>query len=271
MATRHSAGRWVGPEALTAFDERGFFVVPDVFDAATVAAVLAAIDPLENDYARELSLKPEVERTAKEDLGAATFAPHLVTRSPELRAFAGGPFFSEVAAALLGPDVRVYWDQAVYKKTERPRVFPWHQDNGDIRIIPEAYITCWVALSDATEENGCLWMLPGQHRAGMLPHHHGPDGLELTDVDEDDAVAVPVRAGSVVVFSSLVPHRSGPNLTSSERKAYILQYAVDGSIVPRSVEQGIPEDLRMDDPERQYLVVQGGRPVHETSDAPSTR
>ena len=64
-------------------------------------------------------------------------------------------------------------------------------------------------------------------------------------------MAAPARKGDVVVFSSLTPHRTGPNLTGQVRKAYILQYAPDGALAyPLGQETGVPQR----DPERQYRI-----------------
>jgi ectoine hydroxylase-related dioxygenase (phytanoyl-CoA dioxygenase family) len=64
-------------------------------------------------------------------------------------------------------------------------------------------------------------------------------------------VAVPARKGDVVVFSSLTPHRTGPNLTGDVRKTYILQYAPDGAVAwPRGRAEGVVQN----DPARQYPV-----------------
>ena len=82
--------------------------------------------------------------------GAITFATHLVTRSERLRQLARHPRIVGICGDLVGPDVHLYWDQAVYKKPEKPRRFPWHQDNGYAFVEPQQYLTCWVALSDAT-------------------------------------------------------------------------------------------------------------------------
>ena len=73
-----------------------------------------------------------------------------------------------MCADLIGPDVRLYWDQAVYKKPGTESPFPWHQDNGYAFVEPQQYLTCWVALTDATEDNGCPWVVPGLHRRGAL-------------------------------------------------------------------------------------------------------
>ena len=80
--------------------------------------------------------------------------------------------------------MRLYWDQAVYKKTEKPRRVPWHQDNGYTYVEPQEYLTVWLALTDATLDNGCPEVAAGCHRLGTLAHHYvDPLGWEcLTDV-----------------------------------------------------------------------------------------
>jgi ectoine hydroxylase-related dioxygenase (phytanoyl-CoA dioxygenase family) len=112
-----------------------------------------------------------------------------------------------------------------------------------------------VPLVDATTGNGCPWVVPGLHRLGTLRHWWTPVGFQCVD-DPEGAVPVEARAGDVVVFSSLTPHRTGPNTSGSVRKAYILQYAPDGAVARRG-DEGRPE--RQDDPDRQFPVVAGGR------------
>src|SRR5205807_6933505 len=110
------------------------------------------------------------ERVAISEAGAITFTTHIVARSPAARSFAANPVIVGLCADLVGPDVNLYWDQAVYKKPEKPRRFPWHQDNGYTYVEPQQYLTCWVALTDATVDNGCPWVVPGAHRRGTLRH-----------------------------------------------------------------------------------------------------
>jgi ectoine hydroxylase-related dioxygenase (phytanoyl-CoA dioxygenase family) len=153
--------------------------------------------------------------------------------------------------------VRLYWDQLVYKKPDTPQEFPWHQDNGYTFIEPQQYLTCWVALTDATVDNGCPWVVSGLHRQGTLAHRWTKLGFECLG-PEDAAAAVPIEleAGSVAVFSSLTPHRTGPNDSNGVRKAYILQYAPDGARLFQSDDE--PQLCNAAD--RQYLVVSNGEP-----------
>ncbi len=164
-------GPWraIDAEQARCFDEQGFFVAEDVFDAETVLRAVAEIDPVEAEVTAFLRTR-EGGRLFIADAGAITFCTHLVKRSVFLRDFCAGPFFRDLVHDLIGPDVRLYWDQAVYKKPEKPRSFPWHQDNGYTYVEPQQYLTCWVALTDATVDNGCPWVVPGLHRRGTLAH-----------------------------------------------------------------------------------------------------
>jgi ectoine hydroxylase-related dioxygenase (phytanoyl-CoA dioxygenase family) len=202
-------------------------------------------------------------RLAIAETGAITFATHLVARSDALRELSKLPAILDLCADLLGPDVNLYWDQAVYKKPEKPRRFPWHQDNGYTFVEPQQYLTVWLALTDATVENGCPWVVPGLHRHGTLAHTYvEPLGWECLS-EPEGAVAAPVPAGGAVVFSSLTPHLTGPNTTDAVRKAYILQYAPAGAVALRGDPHAGPAAGRepADAPDRQYPVLRGGVPV----------
>ena len=244
------------------FDRDGFVVVPELLDAGALAELTADLDALDDEVDAFLKGMPD-ERFSIAESGALTVSLHAVTRSEAARAASRHPAILDLCADLVGPDVRLYWDQAVYKKTEKPRRVPWHQDNGYTYVEPQAYLTVWLALTDATLDNGCPWIAPGRHRLGTITHHYvDPLGHEcLTDVP--DAVAAEVPAGGAVVFSSLTPHLTGPNTTEDTRKAYILQYAPSGA----AVLQGDPDDgdhtglAPCTHPARQYEVLRGGVPV----------
>jgi ectoine hydroxylase-related dioxygenase (phytanoyl-CoA dioxygenase family) len=144
----------------------------------------------------------------------------------------------------------------VYKKPEKPRRVPWHQDNGYTYIEPQQYLTIWLALTDATLDNGCPRVAPGLHKLGTLAHDYvEPLGYECF-TDPPREVAAAVGAGGAVVFSSLMPHLTGPNLTDAVRKAYIVQYAPAGAYV-RTPDGDVP----CDDPDRQFPVLRDGHPV----------
>ncbi len=254
-------------EQVAQFDELGFTVVPDAFDAATLARLDAEIRPGEEAVRGFLADLPG-GRFSVAGLDTQTVAPHLVTRSPWLRAFCGHPLLAGVCRDLVGPDVRLYWEQAVYKQPHSAEPVLWHQDNGYTYVEPQAYLTCWIALTDATPENGCVEVMPGVHRGGTLAHRDTPLGFECWG-DPTTAVQVPVSAGSIVVFSSLTPHSTAPNRTDEVRKAYIVQYCHDGATAAEAgTDGGVAARTVQDDPARQDLVVSGGRPIHEAPPVP---
>ena len=253
--------RRLSAEQAAQFDQLGFVVLDDVFTDAELAPVIAATDALEATTNRFLA-EQEGGRFSIAERGAITFSLFPVLSDDAARAFATHSVFADLCHDLVGPDVRLYHDQAVYKHPEKPRRFPWHQDNGYTFVEPQQYLTCWVALTDATVHNGCPHIVPGLHRRGTLRHRFtDPLGWEIFE-DHPDAIAAPVAKGGIVVFSSLSPHLTGPNITDAVRKAYILQYAPDGAQVFRgdsTMPKPAPEAAN--DPARQFPVLVAGQRV----------
>jgi ectoine hydroxylase-related dioxygenase (phytanoyl-CoA dioxygenase family) len=256
----HEPFRVVSPEQARQYDELGYFVLEGALAHEEVEELLVEIDPFEQRQEEALR-EMEGGRFFIARADEITFTTHLVVPSPRLRRFTSSALFAGLCADLVGPDVRLYWDQAVYKKPGTESPFPWHQDNGYAFVEPQQYLTCWVALTDATEENGCPWVVPGLHRLGTLAHDYSDIGFVCLR-DPDGAVPVPASAGSIVVFSSLTPHSTGPNRTDQVRKAYIVQFAPDGAEVIRpgaDGARGVP--VPANEASRQYEVVRGGQPV----------
>jgi ectoine hydroxylase-related dioxygenase (phytanoyl-CoA dioxygenase family) len=252
----------VTAEQADAFHERGFALIEDVLDAATIDEVTTTLDERAGATEAFLRQMPD-ERLSIAEVGAIVFSPHVVLSSDAARRFSANPVFAGLCHDLVGDDVRLYWDQLVYKHPEKPRQFPWHQDNGYTYVEPQQYLTCWVPLVDATIEHGCPWVVPGLHLGGTLAHTYvDPLGYQCLE-DPEGAVAVPAAAGSIVVFSSLTPHMTGPNTTDEVRKAYILQYAPDGAErLDGNPSKGGPAGRsRQNNPDRQFHVVVDGEPV----------
>jgi phytanoyl-CoA hydroxylase len=246
-------------EQAASYDKQGFFILEDALDADAVTELLSEIDPFERELEEQLR-RLEGGRAFIARADEITFTTHLVTRSERLRAFVSEPPLADLCADLIGPDVRLYWDQAVYKKPDTTAAFPWHQDNGYAFLQPQQYLTCWIALTDATEDNGCPWVVPGIHRMGTLAHQVTETGLVCLD-DPPNPVPAPVRAGGMVVFSSLTPHCTDPNRTDRVRKAYIVQYAPDGAQILQGDGTTAQTRLRADAPDRQFEILRDGQTV----------
>jgi ectoine hydroxylase-related dioxygenase (phytanoyl-CoA dioxygenase family) len=261
---RPAPGR-LTPEEVAHFDDQGYVLLEGLFDRDRLDGVREAIDPREeavNDLLRGF----EGGRISVAIADALTVTIHPSTFDQRCRDLAYDPVLADLAHDLIGPEVRLYWDQAVYKRPRNPDVVPWHQDNGYAYVEPQEYLTVWVPLGDATLANGTVWVVPGGHRRGTLAHWDTDLGRRCLPETTDGAVAVEVPAGCAVAFSSLTPHRTGPNSTDEVRSAYILQYAPDGAEVlepDHDAPASAPPARRRPctDPERQHPIVSGGRAV----------
>lgn len=231
------------------YNQQGFFLLERAFTPDELAPAIAEIDRFEAE-GEALLMQYKDGRLFAARAGEITFTTQLVSKSHILKNFARQTVFASLCRDLIGPGARLYWDQAVYKKPGNPREFPWHQDNGYTYVDPQQYLTCWVALTDATVEHGCPWVVPGIHKLGTLKHEATDLGLECLRAPQG-AVPVQAKAGDIVVFSSLTPHRTGPNLTKNVRKAYILQYAPQGIVAYRhNTDMPMPQD----NPDTQFPV-----------------
>ena len=228
------------------FDERGFFILPNFFSAAEINALRGRIDHFAAAHEKQL------EEHGKEGISRPkeiSFTAHLAAEDPEIMKFVAQEKFAQITFDLLHDDVSLYWDQSVYKKPEAKRDFPWHQDTGYTLTDPAVYITCWLALDDVTLENGCVWVIPGSHKQGVIEHTDTDIGKQCYFGD-DPGVPVPLQKGSMVVFNSLLFHRSGPNVSSAVRKGYVIQYSV------AHARHGVTGE-----PFNRVVVARGGQPA----------
>lgn len=143
------------------------------------------------------------------------------------------PAVTTKAAQLLGVERLRFWhDQVFYKPAGHPGVVTWHQDYSYwTRSAPAGHVTCWIALDDSTEENGCVHYVPGSHRFGLLPR------ISLTkDMDAVrefltpeqalafDPVPMVVRAGECTFHDSHTVHGSHANRSARPRRGVVLNF-----------------------------------------------
>ena len=118
----------------------------------------------------------------------------------------------------------------------------WHQDEIYIPTRDRSLIGAWIAVDDATVDNGCLWVLPGSHKPGHLyqqRQHNNPDfdfAGESYGFDDSSEIPVEVKAGSVVFFNGYLLHRSKPNKTNGFRRSLVNHYMSASSFLPWNVD-----------------------------------
>jgi len=156
------------------------------------------------------------------------FRSQMTAYSAPVREF--GMFGAHISLVqqVLGPDLAWIYTQFVTKfpdlnlgKTE----FPWHQDNGYAKVLPENNMTIWIPLDDVDLTNGCVWVVPGSHKNGILPHgKKSADNWHLEVPVEGDGIPAILKAGEGVAFTGLTLHRSKLNHSDKPRRAFFMQY-----------------------------------------------
>ncbi len=156
---------------------------------------------------------------------------------PVFDAFSHGPELAALASDLSLVQPQVWQSQVIFKQPGIGGEVRWHQDATFFVTEPGSVVTFWFALEDAALDNGCLWVEPGGHRGprGVLREQFVREGdkLRLDVLDPspwptgDNAVPLPVAAGTLVVFHGLLPHYSAANRSPRSRLAYTL-HVTDG-------------------------------------------
>ena len=142
------------------------------------------------------------------------------------------PAILDAVSDLIGPNILVYTCTWFIKEPESAAIAGWHQDATYFGLRPHVHVTAWLALTDATAENGCMEFLPGSHHRGQLPHRAGVVAASVNragqavtlDVDDTPAVHASLRAGDFSLYHTLCLHRSQPNRSSGRRVGLAISY-----------------------------------------------
>lgn len=133
---------------------------------------------------------------------------------------------------LLGPDLLCWSSGFFIKEADNPGYISWHQDSTYWGLEPDDVVTAWVALSDVPMKSGPMQVIPGSHRWPQLEHldtYHKDNllsrGQEIAvEVDESQAVAMPMRAGQMSLHHVKLAHGSQPNRSGDRRIGFAIRY-----------------------------------------------
>jgi len=111
-------------------------------------------------------------------------------------------------------------------KPPHGREKPWHQDHAYFNLkMGEPVVGVWIALDEATPENGCMHVIPGSHRDGPVVHFKRRDWQICdTQVRTDEVVACPLKPGGLMLFDGLLQHGTPRNPTNQRRRALQFHY-----------------------------------------------
>ncbi len=220
---------------IAAYRENGFLVIPDFLSGTELDTWRSAVDEavaLRDDYrmpegSYRIGRKADAEVVFRQRV-------NLWMDHDGVRALMLDSRLGKMAADLEGVDgIRIWHDQALIKM---PWANPttWHQDNTKWSFASTHAITIWVALDEVTLQNGCMFFLPGSHKARLDDHpaagnHVGAMFETYPALGRMDPVPVVMPAGGCSFHNGLMVRAANPNMTPRPRRAFTCAYMPDES------------------------------------------
>lgn len=253
-----------------AFERDGFLVLPGVFDRGTCKSLIARANalveqaPMEqlasvfstrnqahttDDYflssgdkvaffLEEEAVDADGRLTRPKNLAINKIGHALHDLDPPFAEFSRRPELAAIAHALGMRDPLLLQSMYIFKQPQIGGEVVLHQDATFLYTEPVSVMGLWVALQDATIENGCMWGLPGGHRLGLKRRMRRAgkgvafDQIDATPIPTDGEIPLEAPQGTVIVLHGLFPHRSGANRSAKSRHAYSLHVIEADALYP---------------------------------------
>lgn len=228
----------IGDAERAMFEEQGYLVVEEAFGAEAVGEALDGLEDLIAGRNPDFE-GVQVEPAVKDDASAAGEGKSNVVRKlfafaaydSRLQTLCEDAALLGVLRDLMGDTPVLFQDMALLKPARIGSEKPWHQDcayfNHDVTA---RVIGAWIALDEATTNNGCMHIIPASHREGPRVHFARRDWQVCdTDVPVDRAVAVPLQPGGCLLFHGLLLHGTPPNRSDKRRRALQFHYKPEGA------------------------------------------
>ena len=173
----------------------------------------------------------EILETVEQKTGSLNYRYKIHTVLEIAYKLASNKKLLDSVETLLGPNILLYNTSFVIKEPHSKTYISWHQDLTYWGFNDDKQVAAWIALSDATEENGCMYMIPGSHKVGQLPHkitkdsnnllHHGQT---IEGVSEERSRCIPLKAGEASLHHGWTMHTSYPNKSDDRRIGLTINY-----------------------------------------------
>ena len=142
------------------------------------------------------------------------------------------PRLIQAVEQILGPDVLLWYSVVFVKPAQSGEYVAWHQDSHYWAMKEEKGLTAWVALSEVSQKNGGMKMIPGSHLGADVQHVVAPDdtdnllhrGQKIVGLDEKISAPVDLKAGQASFHDLRTLHSSGPNRSQQPRLGIAFRY-----------------------------------------------
>jgi phytanoyl-CoA hydroxylase len=231
----------IGPDEIAFYREHGYLMVRQAFTPQETTDALRGLLDLIHGKRPDFSglhfeakakviiptLSPEERQDAIRKLW------HFVEFDARLKALSHHPKLLAVIRTLIGDKVPfMFQDMALIKPPRLGREKPWHQDHAYFDFpLGTPVVGVWVALDEATVENGCMQLMPGRHKEGPKIHFQKRD-WQICDHQMlgQKSVAAPLKPGGLLLFDGLMPHGTPHNSSSNRRRALQYHYAPENIV-----------------------------------------
>ncbi len=224
------------------YRENGYFIYEDALTPLEVEELRAETTRIcRGDAGPVRGLLPATDGDSEADILGRYVCIHFPHKlSQAMYSYLGHQAMVDVLTSVIGPNVKCMQSMLFIKASGKPGQ-AWHQDEYFIPTRDRSLTGGWIALDDATVENGCLWIIPGSHKYGVIwPTHYQQDArFDCTEeafgfpYRDEDAIPVEVRAGTIVFFNGYTLHRSLPNVAKNGyRRALVNHYMSAESLLP---------------------------------------
>ena len=232
------------PTQIAAYQRDGYIQLNDVITGTDLETFRAAV----NDAVKQDTAHVDPNRTKGSYEQIFIQCVNLWHRYPAVKPFVTSPRLGRIAARLSGLPVRLWHDHALFKEPHTGAKTPWHQDTPYWPHEQKMHqLTIWIALRDATIQNGCMSFLPGTQKHLDIEPVNLADPQDLYAVAPQTKGIKPVtcelKAGSCTVHNGMTFHYAGPNRSAGMREAIAIIYMPDGTTylkVPHPVTDPLP-------------------------------
>ncbi|MDL5513356.1 phytanoyl-CoA dioxygenase family protein [Arenibacter sp. M-2] len=211
------------------FIKDGFIKIDQLITPEEVDSLGMIYDELLQDKVKTAHLRSDLagaDNNADKKVERITQIMRPSTLIPELLEKSSYKKAEQWAKDLLGDDMELDFDMMINKAPYTNTPTPWHQDAAYWIAMPDKRsASCWIALDEVYEKNGCMWFIPKTTGIPILPHKNLPNGGALyCETDSSQALSIPLNPGGCTFHDGFTLHFSQGNTTETQRRALILNF-----------------------------------------------